>query len=399
MRAVSSNLTREMKEMTMLPSPWIDDDLKVLQDQTARLLVRKFVPQIDAWNAACIVDRKAWRDAGEAGILCVSIPEEYGGGGGTLAHEAVVAQELMRAGLGGGFGAGIGVHSAIVARYVLTHGTEEQKRRWLPAMASGELIGAVAMTEPGTGSDLQGILTTARKVDGGYRVSGQKTYISNGQNCGMVITVCRTDTAVGSRGISLLVVETDGAEGFVRGRNLHKIGMPAQDTSELFFDDVFVPDSNLLGGEEGRGFAQLMSELPWERMSTALGAAINMERAVEMTVDFVKTRKAFGKPLFDFQNTQFTLAECQTQAVVARAFVDTLMARLLAGELDAATAAMAKWWCTDAQCKVIDECLQLHGGAGYMMEYPIAQLWADTRVSRIYAGTNEIMKLIIARSL
>jgi acyl-CoA dehydrogenase len=383
----------------MPQSPWISDDLLVLQEQTARLLARKFVPQIEAWDAAGIVDRQAWRDAGDAGILCASIPEAYGGGGGTLAHEAVVAQELVRAGLGGGFGAGIGVHSAIVARYILIHGTEEQRLRWLPPMAAGELIGAVAMTEPGTGSDLQGITTVARKVEGGYRVSGQKTYISNGQNCGMVITVCKTDTAAGARGISLLVVETDGAEGFVRGRNLNKIGMPAQDTSELFFDDVFVPDANLLGGEEGRGFSQLMNELPWERLSTALGAVINMERAVALTVQFVKDRKVFGKPLFEFQNTQFKLAECQTQAVMARAFVDTLMVRLLNGDLDAATAAMAKWWCTDAQCRIIDECLQLHGGAGYMMEYEIARLWADTRVSRIYAGTNEIMKLIIARSL
>jgi len=383
----------------MLSSPWIDDELTILQDQTARALAHIFVPQMRTWDDAGIVDRQAWRDAGGAGILCAGIPAEYGGGGGTLAHEAVVMQELMRAGLGGGFGAGIGVHSSIVARYVLIHGTEDQKHRWLPAMTRGELIGAIAMTEPATGSDLQAIRTTARKVDGGYRVTGQKTYISNGQNCDMVITVCKTDPDAGAHGLSLLVVEPEGSDGFVRGRNLHKIGMVAQDTSELFYDDVFVPDANLLGGVEGQGFAQLMQELPWERLSTGLGAVVNMERAVSTTLDYVKARSAFGKSLFEFQNTQFKLAECQTQATIARAFVDSLMVRLLAGELDSATAAMAKWWCTDTQCKLIDECLQLHGGAGYMMEYPIARLWADTRVSRIYAGTNEIMKLIIARSL
>ena len=380
-------------------SPWIDADLTLFEDQATKFLEKEFAPHRERWDREGIVEKEAWLKAGGAGLLCPSIPEEYGGAGGNRAHDAVLVNAFARTGLGGGFGAGVGVHSGIVAHYVLRYGTEAQKQAWLPKMVSGELIGAIAMTEPGTGSDLQGVRTTATRVDGGYLVNGQKTFISNGQNAGLVVTVVKTDPEAGARGISLVGIETEGAEGFRRGRNLEKLGMHAQDTSELFFDDVFVPDANVLGGEAGRGFFQLTDQLVWERISCALGAVAGAELAVEMTVDYVKQRKAFGKAVIDFQNTQFKLAECKTEATIARIFIDELMVRMLAGELDASTAAMAKYWTTDMQCRVIDECLQLHGGYGYMAEYPIARLYADARVTRIFAGTNEIMKLIIGRTL
>ncbi|MGX5711702.1 acyl-CoA dehydrogenase family protein [Sphingopyxis terrae subsp. ummariensis] len=384
----------------MKRSPWMDDELSLLADEAAKFVARELLPHAERWETERVVDRDAWRRAGAAGLLCASIPAEYGGGGGTLAHEAVIAQEVVRAGLWGGFGTGNNVSSGIVAHYILAYGTEEQRHRWLPRMASGELIGAVAMTEPGTGSDLQAVRTTARRTDDGYVINGQKTFISNGQNCGVIVVVAKTDpAAAGAKGISLLVVEPDEVEGFRRGRNLHKVGMHAQDTSELFFDDVFVPHANLLGGEEGRGFYQLMEQLAWERTSVALNCVVEMEEAVRVTTDYVRQRNAFGKPLADFQNTQFKLAERKTQAVVARVFIDEMMVRLLAGELDAATAAMAKYWTSEALGRVTDECLQLHGGYGYMAEYPIARMWTNARVARIYAGTNEIMKTLIARSL
>jgi acyl-CoA dehydrogenase len=375
------------------------EELSILRDQTRRFLERELAPHRERWEKAGVVDQDAWRKAGAAGLLCASIPEAYGGGGGTRAHDVVIAEEIGRAGLAGGFGAGAGVHSNIVAHYVLAYGSEAQKQRWLPAMASGELIGAIAMTEPGAGSDLQSIRTTARRDGDEYVLNGQKTFITNGQNAGLVFVVAKTDPEAGGRGISLLAVETADASGFRRGRNLEKIGMHAQDTSELFFDDVRVPAANLLGEAEGQGFRQLMVELAWERLSCAFGAVVAMEQAVELTSAYVKERKAFGKPLIDQQNTQFKLAEAKTHAVVARTFVDDLMMRLLAGELDPTLAAMAKWWTTDMQCKVIDECLQFFGGYGYMTEYPIARLYADARVQRIYAGSNEIMKMLIARTL
>jgi acyl-CoA dehydrogenase len=380
----------------MTVSPWMSEDVVMMQSGVTKLLEKEFLPHRERWDREGIVDRESWRKAGEAGILCPSLPEEYGGGGGTKAHDAMLAQEVERVGLGGGFGVGIGTH-AMIAHYILAYGSEEQKRKWLPKMASGEVIGAVAMSEPGTGSDLRGIRTRAVKVDGGYRVSGQKIFISNGQNADIIVTVCRTG-GDDTKGISLLIVEAE-AEGFRRGRNLEKLGLHAQDTSELFFDDVFVPTENLLGPEEGQGFYQLMNQLVWERMLCSLGAVVSMELAVVYTVDYVKQRKAFGKTIMDFQNTQFKLAECKTQATIARAFFDGLMVQMLAGELDATTAAMAKWWTTETQGKVLDECLQLYGGYGYMVEYPIARLWRDARVLRIWAGTNEIMKMIIARSL
>ena len=380
-------------------SPWIDDELAMLQDSVARFLEREFLPHAERWRQEKQVDRAAWLKAGEAGLLCASIPEAYGGGGGTLAHEAVIHQEITRAGLAGGFGAGNSVSSAIVAHYILSYGTEDQKQRWLPKMARGEIIGAIAMTEPDAGSDLQAVRTTAKPGDGGYRLNGQKTFISNGQSADLIVVVARTGDEPGAKGLSLVALETAGAEGFRRGRKLEKLGMHAQDTSELFFDDVFVPAANLIGETPGVGFGQLMNQLAWERMIIAIDATVNMERAVRLTTDYVRERKIFGKPLMSFQNTEFVLADAKTEAVVARTLVDALMVRLLAGELDGPTAAMAKLWTTETQCKVIEACQQLFGGYGYMAEYPIAQLYADARVSRVYGGASEVMKLIIARTL
>ena len=380
-------------------SLWMDDELELLREQVAKFLEQEFTPQAARWREDRQMDRAAWTKAAEAGLLCASIPVEYGGGGGSYAHEAVIHQEVTRAGHGTSFGVGNSVHSAVVAHYILAYGTEDQKQRWLPRMALGELIGAIAMTEPDGGSDLKAIRTAARSVDGGYRLNGQKTFISNGQTANLIVVVVRVDDVPGSKGLSLLVLETDRADGFRRGRNLEKLGMHAQDTSELFFDDVFVSAGNLIGEQPGHAFTQLMHELPWERMCVALDATVNMERAVELTLEYVRERKAFGKRLIDFQNTEFVLADAKTQATVARVFVDGLMVRLLAGDLNGATAAMAKLWTTETQCRVIDSCQQLFGGYGYMSEYPIAQLFADARVSRVYGGANEIMKVIIARAL
>ena len=385
--------------MSLGRSPWIDDELAMLQEHVARFIEAEFTPHLPRWREDRKMDLAAWRKAGEAGLLCASIPEIYGGGGGTYAHEAVIHQEMTRAGHGTGFGVGNSTSSAVVAHYILAYGTEDQKQRWLPMMAKGELIGAIAMTEPQGGSDLKALRTSAQRVDGGYKINGQKTFISNGQNANLVTVVARTDDESGARGLSLVIVETDKADGFRRGRNLDKLGMHTQDTSELFFDDVFVPSSNLIGEIPGQAFSQLMQELAWERMLVSLDATVNMERAVELTVEYVRDRRIFGKSLMDFQNTQFVLADAKTQATVARTFVDGMMVRLLAGELDGPTAAMAKLWTTETQCRVIDACQQLFGGYGYMSEYPIAQLFADARVSRVYGGASEIMKVIIARTL
>jgi acyl-CoA dehydrogenase len=291
------------------------------------------------------------------------------------------------------------LHNAIVAPYIETFGSEEQKQRWLPKMASGELISAIAMTEPGTGSDLQAIATKATKADGGYVIHGAKTFITNGQNANLIIVACKTDPTLGAKGVSLLVVETDKVDGFARGRNLDKIGRDMADTSELFFNEVYVPEECLLGGAEGRGFYQLMEKLPQERQIIAVQCMAAIEYALAVTIEHVKGRKAFGKTLLDFQNTQFKLAEAKTEATIAQVFVDHCSKQLLEGKLDGATASMAKYWVSELLCRIVDECLQLHGGYGYMNEYPIATAYRDARVNRIYGGTSEIMKLLIARTL
>lgn len=380
-------------------SPWMDDELELLREQVARFLAREFVPHGERWSQQGHVDRAAWLKAGENGLLCASIPAIYGGGDGSYGHEAVIGQEVARAGLNGGFGVGNMVSSGIVAHYILAYGSEEQKQRWLPRMARGALVGAVAMTEPSAGSDLKAIKTTARKVGDHYVVNGAKTFVSNGQQADLVVVVVKTDPAAGRKGISLLVLEIADARGFQRGRALDKIGLHAQDTSELFFDDVEVPAQNLLGPQEGLGFSQLTEQLAWERLCIALICATEMERAVELTTAYARERSLFGGKLFDLQNTQFKLAECKTLAMVARSFVDSAMVAQLDGSLSPQRAAMAKWWASDTLGKVVDECLQLHGGYGFMNEYPIARMWADARVARIYGGSNETMKSIIAKAL
>ncbi len=377
-------------------SPWMTEELSLLRDSAARFFEREFVPHEEQWAKDGIMPREMWNRAGAAGLLCAGIPEAYGGAGGTFAHETVILYEQGKANVRS---LGNAVHSGIVAHYILAYGSEEQKRRWLPKMAAGELVGAIAMTEPGAGSDLQAVRTTARMAGNRYVVNGQKTFITNGQHADLVIVVAKTDPDEKARGVSLIVVETEGAEGFGRGRNLEKLGLKAQDTSELFFDDVSVPTANLLGAEEGQGFFQLMNQLPQERLIVGIGACAAMDLAIELTADYVKQRKAFGKRILDFQNTRFKLAECKTEAHIARVFVDNCLQRHLAGELDVATAAMVKWWCAQKQNEVIDECLQLFGGYGYMDEFPISRMYADARVQKIYGGTNEIMKELIARTL
>lgn len=376
--------------------PWMNGELEMLQGSARRFFERECVPHEPRWRAQHHADREIWTKAGAAGLLCASIPEAYGGGGGSFLHEAVICEEQMRA-MAQGFSNN--VHSGIVAHYLLAYGTEAQKQRWLPRMASGELVAAIAMTEPGAGTDLQRIKTQARRDGGQWRISGSKTFITNGMHAGLVCVAAKTDAAAGGKGISLLMVETEGTPGFRRGPLLDKMGQKTLDTTELFFDDVRVPADSLLGGEEGRGFAQLMQQLPRERLLIAVGAVATMQRAIGDTLDYVRDRQVFGQPLLKMQNTRFKLAECETQAQVARAFVDDCIARLMRGELDVPTAAMAKWWTTDACCRIVDECLQLHGGYGFMNEYPIARLYADVRVGRIYGGANEVMKEIIARAL
>jgi acyl-CoA dehydrogenase len=324
------------------------------------------------------------------------MPEEYGGAGGSFAHEAMIASAGIHAGIDG---FGLPLHNSIVAPYVLHYGSEEQKRAWLPKLASGEYVGAIAMTEPSGGSDLQAVKTVARRDGNGYRIKGAKTFITNGGQANFIIVVAKTDPAQGAKGTSLFAVETDDLNGFRRGRKLDKIGQKSNDTSELFFDDVKVPASALIGPEEGKGFYQLMQQLPQERLLIAVQAMARIERALEVTVDYVKNRQAFGMPISSFQNTQFELAECKTEATIARVFVDHCIERHLAEQLDTVTASMAKYWLTDLQCTIIDRCLQLHGGYGYMNEYPIARMYRDARVERIYGGTNEIMKVLIARTL
>ena len=377
-------------------SPWINDDVAQFQDAARRFIENEVVPHEARWAEQKHVDRAIWNRFGDVGLLCPAIPEAYGGGGGHFAHDAVVALEMARA---MAIGPSLNVHSAIVAHYILRYGTEEQKLNWLPRMASGELVAAIAMSEPGAGSDLKSIKATAELVNGHWRINGSKTFITNGYLADLVCVVAKTDPSAGTRGVSLIVVETAELKGFRRGRILEKIGLKGQDTSELFFDNVEVPEANLLGGEQGKGFKQLMEQLPQERMLITLGAVATMERAVEETIAYTRQREVFGNPLFDLQNTRFKLAECKTKAVIARSFVDDCMVKVLAGELNGSTAAMAKWWTTQTNCEVIDECLQLHGGYGYITEYPIARMYVNARVGRIYGGSNEIMKELVARSL
>jgi len=368
----------------------------LLEEQSRRFITEEFGPHIDRWHEAGIYERDVWTKAGQAGLLCAAMPEEYGGAGGSFAHEAVINREFSLAGFDS-FGAPL--HSGIVAPYILHYGTEEQKKRWLPKLATGEMVGAIAMTEPGTGSDLQGVRTKAEKSGNGYVLNGSKTFITNGQHANLIIVVAKTDPKAGAKGVSLLVVETDDAPGFRRGRKLKKLGLNAADTSELFFEDVRLPAESLLGTEEGQGFYQLMKELPQERLIVAVNAVAMMERALGLTIDYVKQRSAFGKKIIEFQNTQFELAECKTDTTIAKVFLDHCIGRHVAGELDTVTASMAKYRLTDTLARVIDRCLQLFGGYGFMDEYPISRLYRDARVLRIYAGTNEIMKLLIARSL
>jgi acyl-CoA dehydrogenase len=377
--------------MKPFESPWMDDDLRMLREAVSRFVETEMLPHEPRWRAQHHVDRATWRAVGEAGFLLMDVPDDYGGGGGDFRHEAVLYEELNRRGISG---FGQGVHS-IAAHYVLNYGSEEQKQRWLPRMARGELIGAIAMTEPGAGSDLKGIRTRAVRDGDDYVVNGSKIFITNGSIATILMLVVRTDPGDRSRGLSILMVETEGLEGYRVGRVLDKMGMTAQDTSELYFEDVRVPADCLLGGAEGKGMHQLMGDLPYERLTIALGGVAAMEGAVAETARYVKERKAFGRAIAEFQNTRFRLAEAVTFTRVARTFVDRCIEQLVAGELDTET----KWWITDIQQKVLDECVQLHGGYGYMNEYLVCRMFADSRVQRIYGGTNEIMKELISRSV
>ncbi|MBY4274312.1 acyl-CoA dehydrogenase family protein [Rhodococcus fascians] len=376
-----------------------DDVTTELADvrQLARSFFEKEVaPHREEFATAGRPSREVYRSAGNHGLLGMSIPQQYGGGGGDFRHEAVLFEEQVRA---GDSAMQLGVHSGIVPHYILAYATEEKKQRWLPKLCSGEWIGAIAMTEPGTGSDLQGITTRAVRDGDEYVVTGGKTFISNGAHCDLIIIAAKTDPTAGARGLTLLVAEvSDDTEGFHRGRVLHKIGQKGQDTAEFSFDGLRVPAANLLG-EEGRGFAQLMQQLPQERLICGIAAAAMIEAAVQQTVDYTKTRNAFGKTLFDLQNTKFELAECATIGRVVRTFVDDAVAQHISGSLDVTTAAMVKYWTTDRQFEVVDRCLQLFGGYGYMEEYPIARMFVDGRIARIYAGANEVMKDLISRSL
>jgi acyl-CoA dehydrogenase len=383
------------KIVTEHRSAWMDDELEMFRDAARRFVENEIVPNDPRWREQHHVDRDLWTKAGEVGLLCTDIPDQYGGVGGDARHEAVVVEEMGRRGI---TSFGHMVHS-ILAHYVLNYGSEAQKLDWLPRMASGELVGAIAMTEPGAGSDLQAVKCRAVREGDHYVLNGAKTFISNGLHAGLVGVVAKTDPAKGAKGISIIMVETKDLPGYRVGRVLDKIGQNGWDTAEMFFDDCRVPASCLLGPVEGQGFVQLMRDLPYERALLALGGVAGMEYALALTVDYTRTRKAFGQALLEMQNTRFKLAEVKTQVHIARVFIDDCIQKLKDGTLDTVTASMAKLWITDTQCRVMDECLQLFGGYGYMKEYPISQLYADSRVQRIYGGANEIMKEIVARSL
>ncbi|AZL04672.1 acyl-CoA dehydrogenase family protein [Brevibacterium aurantiacum] len=375
---------------------WETQETDDLRELVRNFMNKEIVPHQDTFIDNHQVDRELWNRAGDAGLLCISIPEEYGGGGGTFAHEAVILQEQ---GFAGDAAWGNSVHSTIIAHYINTFGTEEQKKRWLPGMATGELVAAIAMTEPGTGSDLQSVKTKAVRDGDEYVVNGSKTFISNGTHCDILVIVARTSEEPGAKGVSLIVAEVADLPGFSRGRVLDKVGQRGQDTRELFFEDMRVPVDNVLGGVEGRGFIQLMQQLPQERMAIAVAGATTAEAAVREAVAYAKEREAFGQPIMKFQNTKFVLAECATEVFSTRTFVDHLTQLHIDGKLTTEQASAGKYWATDAQTNVIDRCLQVFGGYGYMMEYPIARMYADARVQKIYGGTNEIMKELISRGL
>jgi acyl-CoA dehydrogenase len=374
---------------------WMTPEHEMFAESVRRFFAAELVPNIANWNSQGVVDRAFWDKAAAAGLLGATIPEAYGGAGGNYSFDAVIGYEQARVGdTGWGFGI-----NTIISHYIVRYGTEHQKQRWLPRLITAELIPAICMTEPGTGSDLQAVKTAAEKTGSHYRINGAKTFITNGQTANFLCIVAKTDPDAGSKGISLIFAETDGLKGFVRGRRLEKLGMRANDTSELFFEDMIVPAENCLGEVEGRGFAQMMTDLPWERLYIAVGALGQMDFVLEQTIAYTRERKVFGQSVAEFQNTRFKLAEVKTKIEVTRAFINECIARQDAGELDATSASMAKLWSTDLQNDVVDECLQLFGGYGYMMEYPIARAYADARVQKIYGGTNEIMKELIARSL
>lgn len=374
-----------------------DEEIAIFRDAVGKFF-EQHAPEkrVEKWREDGMVERAFWEEAGAAGLLGMTVPEEYGGHGGDFRHDLVVLDQQAEKGVDG-FASSL--HNVIILPYIVRHGTEEQKKRWLPKLVSGEYISAIAMTEPGVGSDLQSITTTAVRDGNGYRLNGAKTFISSGQLANFIVVVAKTDPTQRAKGISLMCVETDGAEGFKRGKKLDKVGQDAADTSELFFDDVFVPADNLLGGEEGKGFYQLMGELPQERLVIAVGAMATIEKALDTTVEYVKGRKAFGQTIWDFQNTQFVLADLKARGTAAKVFLNDCIAKLLRGDLDVTTASIAKYWLTELQGEVVDKCLQLHGGWGYINEYPIAKMFRDSRITRIFGGSNEIMKMLIARSM
>ena len=368
------------------------------RDSFKRFMEKEIAPFHEAWEDQGYVDREVWRKAGINGFLCMTLPENYGGAGADKLYSVVQMEELARAGF---TGIGYGLHNEIVAPYLLNYGTEEQKQKYLPKFASGEMVGAIAMSEPAAGSDLQGVKTSAiKQADGSYLLNGSKTFITNGWHADLVIVVAKTDPSAGAKGTSLLLIER-GMPGFEKGKRLKKLGLKAQDTSELFFDNVKVPATQLLGGPdyEGKGFICLMEQLPWERLQIAITAVAAAQAAIDWTVKYTQDRKVFGQAVANYQNTRYKLAEMQTEVQIARVFVDKCCELVNVGQLDTQTASMAKYWCSDLQCKVMDECVQLHGGYGYMWEYPITRAFADARVQRIYGGTNEIMKEVISRSM
>ena len=376
-------------------STWYSEEHRLYTESVRKFFADELAPNIERWIDAGIVDRVFWVKAGEAGILGAAIEEAYGGAGAGISFDAITIYEQARC---SDSGWGFGIQS-IVIHYIRAYGTEDQKARWLPKLATGEMVAALAMTEPGCGSDVQSVRTSATKTGNEYLITGSKTFITNGQTANLICLAAKTDKNAGASGVSLIMVETDSLEGFRRGKNLSKLGLKAQDTTELFFEGVRVPKNNLLGIQEGQGFYQLMNQLPWERLLIGITALGAIDFALEETTRYVRERKAFGTRVMDFQNTRFKLAEMKTKAEVTRSFLNDGIQKLDAGILDASTASMAKWWGSQTQCEIMDECVQLHGGYGYMMEYPITRLYADARVQKIYGGTNEIMKELIARSL